>query len=163
VLYVGSFSKSLLPTMRLGFVVAPEPLHTALRKAKQLADWHTTLPAQAALAEFIDDGLLSQHIRRMRRVYAERHDRIVDGLTREFAGRLTPLPSAGGLHLTALFLDADVSYDTAVAERARAASVAVIPLSRHYLEQPRPGLMLGYGAIPADRIGDGLRRLAACL
>src|SRR5690606_21773551 len=55
VLYVGSFSKSLLPTMRLGFVVAPEPLHTALRKAKHLADWHTPLPAQAALAEFIED------------------------------------------------------------------------------------------------------------
>jgi GntR family transcriptional regulator/MocR family aminotransferase len=79
------------------------PLHTALRKAKQLADWHTPLPAQAALADFMDDGLLAQHLRRMRRIYNARHDRIVDLLARAFVGRLSPLPSAGGLHLTALF------------------------------------------------------------
>lgn len=164
VLYVGSFSKSLLPTLRLGFVVAPEPLNTALRKAKHLSDWHTALPAQAALAEFMDDGLLSQHVRRMRRVYAERHDRIVDVLTRDFQGRITPLPSAGGLHLTALFTGAEAPDDTAVADRAKAKSVAVIPLSRHYMNHvSRSGVLLGYGAIESDRIEEGLRRLGACL
>ena len=68
VLYVGSFSKVMLPTLRLGFLVAPAPLRAALRKAKYLTDWHTAVATQAATALFIDDGLLAQHIRRMRRV-----------------------------------------------------------------------------------------------
>jgi GntR family transcriptional regulator/MocR family aminotransferase len=56
VLYVGSFSKVMLPTLRLGFLVAPPPLHAAFRKAKYLADWHTAVPTQAAAAMFIEDG-----------------------------------------------------------------------------------------------------------
>jgi GntR family transcriptional regulator/MocR family aminotransferase len=63
----------MLPTLRLGFLVAPPPLHAAFRKAKYLADWHTAVPTLAAAAMFIDDGLLGHHLRRMRRVYAERH------------------------------------------------------------------------------------------
>src|SRR5690606_33747031 len=102
VLYVGSLSKVMIPTLRLGFVIAPPPLHTALRKAKQLADWHTAVPLQAAAALFIEDGLLSQHIRRLRRVYEERHERVRRILLRDFGGCLTPLPSVGGLHLAAL-------------------------------------------------------------
>jgi GntR family transcriptional regulator/MocR family aminotransferase len=164
VLYVGSFSKSLLPTLRLGFLVAPSPLHTALRKAKQLADWHTALPAQAALADFMDDGLLAQHLRRMRRIYNERHDHIVEVLTRDLDGRLSPLPSAGGLHLTALFDCGEPARDIGVADSARSKGVAVLPLSYHYRTRaPQPGLLLGYGAIASDQIGEGLRRLRLCL
>jgi GntR family transcriptional regulator/MocR family aminotransferase len=164
VLYVGSFSKSLLPTLRLGFLVAPEPLHSALRKAKQLADWHTALPAQAALADFIDEGLLAQHVRRMLRIYAERHARIVDVLSREFAGRLCPLPAVGGLHLAALLADGEANCDIELAERARTKGVAVLPLSYHYLgPRMRPGFLLGYGAIATTRIEEGLGRLGSCL
>jgi GntR family transcriptional regulator/MocR family aminotransferase len=164
VLYIGSFSKSLLPTLRLGFLVAPEPLHTSLRKAKHLADWHTTLPAQGALAELIDDGLLARHIRRMRRTYAERHDAVVEILTRDFSGRLTPLPGAGGLHLTALLDERDASCDLALAENALAQGVAVLPLSYHYDgDGARPGFLIGYGAIPTARIEEGLTRLRSCL
>ena len=164
VLYVGSFSKSLLPTLRLGFLVAPEPLHSALRKAKHLADWHTTLPAQAALAELIDDGLLARHIRRMRRIYAERHAAVMEILTRDFSGRLTPLPGAGGLHLTVLLDERDASCDLAIAERALARGVAVLPLSYHYDgDGARPGFLIGYGAVAAARIEEGLSRLGSCL
>jgi GntR family transcriptional regulator/MocR family aminotransferase len=164
VLYVGSFSKSLLPTLRLGFLVAPEPLHSALRKAKWLTDWHTAVPAQAALAEFIDDGLLAQHLRRMRRVYGERHDRIVDIVMRDFQGCLTPLPSAGGLHLAALLPEGDTTRDIEIAARAQAEGVAALPLSYHYLgTDARAGFLLGYGAIASPRIAEGLRRLRRCL
>jgi GntR family transcriptional regulator/MocR family aminotransferase len=65
VLYVGSFSKVLLPTLRLGFVVLPPPLHPAMRKAKHVADWHTSVPMQLALARFIERGDLARHIRRL--------------------------------------------------------------------------------------------------
>ncbi|HEX6309524.1 MAG TPA: PLP-dependent aminotransferase family protein [Longimicrobiales bacterium] len=164
VLYVGSFSKVMLPTLRLGFVVAPAPLCDALRKAKYLADWHTPAPIQTAAAAFIDDGLLSHHIRRMRRAYAERHDRIVQLLARDFSGLLTPLPSYGGLHLAALLAEGYDTGDHVVAERALARGVAVFPLSYHYLSTPpRHGFLFGYGAIAAGDIEEGLRRLRSCL
>jgi GntR family transcriptional regulator/MocR family aminotransferase len=100
----------------------------------------------------------------MRRVYAERHERIVQVLTRDFDGCLTPLPSTGGLHLAALFPRRPGAPDRAVAERAAAQGVAVFPLSYHFVDTPpRPGLLFGYGAIPSDRIEEGLRRLRVCL
>jgi GntR family transcriptional regulator/MocR family aminotransferase len=163
VLYIGSFSKVLLPTLRLGFVVAPPPLHAALRKAKHLADWHTAVPMQAAAAQFIEDGLLAQHIRRMRRIYSERHERIVRALERDFRGLLTPLPSTGGLHLAALLDGQQSASDQDIVERAAAQGVAVFPIAYHYTATPpRQGLMFGYGAIPTDRIEPGLRRLRGC-
>ncbi len=164
VLYVGSLSKVLLPTLRLGFVVAPRPLHGPLRKAKHLGDWHTAVPTQAAAAQFIEDGLLAQHIRRMRRVYEERHERVMSVLVCEFDGRLRPLPSTGGLHLTAFLEQADGRSDRAVAEDASRDGVAVIPLSYHYLDAPpRNGLLLGYGSIPVGHIDEALHRLGRCL
>ena len=164
VLYVGSLSKVMLPTLRLGFVVAPPSLHAALRKARAAMDFHTAVPVQAAAAEFIGDGLLAKHVRRMRRIYAERHRCVVETLRQRFDGRLTPLPSNGGLHLTAILNAPVEDTDLAIAERAEAAGVAILPLSRHYLTDPlRQGLLIGYGAIVADRIADALGRVRNCV
>ena len=69
----------MLPTLRLGFLVAPASLQPALRSAKQLTDWHSEVPTQAALARFIDEGLLARHIRKARREYGDRHERILGG------------------------------------------------------------------------------------
>jgi GntR family transcriptional regulator/MocR family aminotransferase len=163
VIYVGSFSKVLLPTLRLGFLIAPAPLQPALRKAKHLTDWHTTLSLQGAAASFLADGLLSQHIRRMRGIYAERHKIVRRILERDFVGRLEPLPSTGGLHIATLLTDA-TRDDRAIVARARAAGVSVLALSPNYLSAPpRQGLVLGYGAIATKRIAEGMRRLSTCL
>jgi GntR family transcriptional regulator/MocR family aminotransferase len=144
--------------------VAPPPLHDALEKAKGLADWHTAVPLQAAAAQFIEDGLLAQHVRRMRRTYGERHERILELLGRDFEGILSPLPSRCGLHLTALFPEGTDRSDTDVAERARAEDVSVLSLSYHYRGAPeRQGLLLGYGAISLDRVDEALRRLRRCV
>jgi GntR family transcriptional regulator / MocR family aminotransferase len=157
VVYVGSFSKTLLPVLRLGFCVSPAPLHAALRKAKHLADWHTAVPMQAALARLIDDGLLARHVRRMRRIYQDRRDRIGNVLARDFAGLRAPMSSVAGLHLAVRMPDRD---DRAVVARAARAGVGVVPLSSFALRAPGPpGLVLGYGLIPADRIEAGLRIL----
>jgi GntR family transcriptional regulator/MocR family aminotransferase len=167
VLFVGSLSKVMLPTLRLGFAVLPGPLHAAFRRAKAATDWHTAVPFQVAAAQLIDDGLLAQHIRRLRRTYAARHDRIVDVLARDFAERLTALPAAGGLHLTAVLHGRetkDSACDRGIAERARARGVAVLPLSYHYFDTPpRAGLLLGYGAIEEEHVEEGLARIRACL
>jgi GntR family transcriptional regulator / MocR family aminotransferase len=164
VVFVGSFSKVLLPTFRLGFAIVPPTLHGAFAKAKHVADWHTSAPLQGAAAEFIDDGLLAQHIRRMRRRYAQRHERIVTILERDFSGELRAVPCAGGLHLSALLEGRDSSSDLAVAERARARGVAVFPLSPYHKDvEPRAGLLFGYGAIPLERIPEGLARVRESL
>lgn len=164
VLFTGSFSKVLLPVLRLGFAVIPAPLHAAFRKAKMATDWHTAAPLQGAVAGLIDDGVLAQHIRRMRRIYAERHDLILAILARDLADHLTPVPAVGGLHLSAFLHRAEAAADQAIADRARAHDVAVLPLSHHFVDtQPRAGLVIGYGAIAADCIEEGLRRLHRCL
>jgi GntR family transcriptional regulator/MocR family aminotransferase len=162
VVYVGSFSKTLLPMLRLGFLVAPATLVPALRTAKQLTDYHGELPTQAALARFIDEGLLARHIRKATRAYAARHERILTGLDRHLAGWLQPVPSAAGLHLcTRPAPGTDIDTDGLV-RRARAAGVTVRDLATFCGETPQPGLVLGYGMIAPELINEGLRRLAAC-
>ncbi|WIX99200.1 PLP-dependent aminotransferase family protein [Amycolatopsis mongoliensis] len=155
VAYVGSFSKTLLPMLRLGFLIAPPSLQDALRHARQLSDWHGDVPAQAALARFVDEGLFARHIRRATKVYAERHERITSTVDRVFAGRLRVVPSAAGLHLCALG-EEDLEP---IAARAAAAGVAVQTLSDLCCGFPAPGLVLGYGSIPVERIDDGLAAL----
>jgi GntR family transcriptional regulator/MocR family aminotransferase len=161
VIYVGSFSKTMLPTLRVGFVVAPPALGGALRAAKYVTDWHTALPTQAALARFIDDGHLARHIRKMRGFYRRRHDLISQAIAGPPLSRhLVPVPSAAGLHVSATARAASADEMTAVAQRALAAGVAVQPLARFQITQPpRAGLALGYGAIEAADIGEGLLRL----
>jgi GntR family transcriptional regulator / MocR family aminotransferase len=161
VIYVGSFSKVLLPTLRMGFLVAPASLRSALLSAKQLTDWHGDLIAQAALALFIDRGLLGRHIRKVMRVYAARHARILESLERRCGGRLRAIPSAAGLHLTAE-AEGTPAYIRRVVDRARGHGVRVGVLSDYAFGTSREtGIVIGYGAIPASRIDDGLRQLAA--
>jgi GntR family transcriptional regulator/MocR family aminotransferase len=162
VVYVGSFSKVMLPALRLGFLVAPASLQTALRTAKRLTDWHGELPTQAALARFIDEGLLARHIRKARREYATRHARITEALHRDFHAWLRVIPSAAGLHVTARVAPG-VSLDmSAIVRGAEASGVAVYALS-HFSTESRAhaGLVIGYGAIPTAKVEEGLRRLAA--
>jgi len=164
VIYVGSFSKTLLPTLRVGFLVAPAPLRAALVKARFVSDWHGALPVQSAIARFIEDGEFARHLRRMRRVYAVRRDVIVDTLSRTFEGELRVVPSVAGLHIAAVAPQASVERMADVARRAADLDVAVQALGSFAHDVPStPGLVLGYGAIAEDRIGEGLRRLRQCL
>ena len=165
VLYVGSFSKVMLPTLRLGFLIAPASVFWALRKAKWVTDWHSSLPLQAALAGFVDGGLLARHIRRLRKVYAQRHHMITTAFDRDFDGLLRPIRSVAGLHLAALLPPGTPpETDVAIVRRARAIGVAAEPLSAYAVTAPpRAGLAIGYGGIPTERVAEGLRRLRTCL
>lgn len=163
VIYAGSFSKVMLPILRLGFLVAPTSLQPALRKAKHVVDWHTEVPAQAAMAEFIERGALARHTRHMRGVYSARHHVVRASLSKHLADRLIPLPSAVGMHLSALLVDQDAD-DVALTQQVAAAGVAVHPLSFFAHSMPaRAGLVIGYGAVSIDRIDEGLQRLRLCL
>jgi GntR family transcriptional regulator/MocR family aminotransferase len=162
VVYVGSFSKTLLPTLRLGFVVTPPSLSKAVYKAKHVTDWHTSMLAQAALAQFIDESAFARHIRKVGAVYRVRHAMISDTLMREFAGQLDVIPSSVGLHVAAT-ARASADQVAAVVSRAADAGVAVQELSKYAAGAAwRSGLLLGYGAIGTAQIQEGLRRLRAC-
>jgi GntR family transcriptional regulator / MocR family aminotransferase len=158
VLYVGSFSKTMLPMLRLGFLVAPPSLFAALRSAKRLADLQTETTTQGAMAGFMADGLFVRHLRRATREYAARRALILTVLRRDFADRLEVVPSTAGLHLT-VWPTGEVDV-AALVERAAEAGVGVADLAEYHGFGPgRPGLALGYGRIEQDRIEEGLRVL----
>ncbi len=160
VIYVGSFSKSMLPTLRLGFLVAPVSLRRALKAAKYLADWHSPVATQAAMAQFLASGRFARHIRRMRTAYEARHRLIVHILKRSFADVMEMVPSSVGLHLAALALEVSPDRISYILERATAAGVECYPLSMFAVGgDVRSGVVLGYGAIASGQIDQGLMRL----
>ena len=162
VIYVGSFSKVLLPTLRIGFLVAPASLRSALLAVRQLTDWHGDLLAQAALARFIERGLLARHIRKVRRVYAARHARILESLERR-CSQLQAIPSAAGLHLSVVAEGKSLNVRRVV-DRARSRGLRVGVLADYSFGAPcQTGFVIGYGAIPSSRIDEGLKHLAASL
>ncbi len=163
VIYVGSFSKTLLPSLRLGFLIAPPSLRSTLRKAKFVSDWHTSTLVQTALAHMIDAGEFARHISRMTRIYRDRREMLINSLTHGFADHLEIIPSVTGLHLAALARTAPIKRIAAVADMALEAGVGIQVLSMFAVSgRPRTGVVLGYGAIGADRIPEGLRRLRKC-
>jgi GntR family transcriptional regulator/MocR family aminotransferase len=158
VFYVGTFSKSLFPALRLGFVVAPAWAQSALGAAKQHADDQCPPLTQETLAAFIAEGHLARHVRRMRQVYSGRRDVLLDGLQQHFSSWLQPVPSAAGLHLAAL---TQGSVDVAsIIDQARQREVGLYPLRRFQVGRVgKPGFVFGYGALPERQITEGLARL----
>jgi GntR family transcriptional regulator/MocR family aminotransferase len=162
VIYIGSFSKTLLPVLRLGFIVAPPALGGALQRAKFIMDWHSSLPVQVALAGFIEDGGFARHLRRMRSIYERRHDLIRTVLSRDFEDQLQVIPSSAGLHLTAIARPAYADRIPSIQRAALERGVAIQSLATFTYDVPgRAGIMLGYGAIATDQVEEGLHRLRA--
>ncbi|WP_374007138.1 PLP-dependent aminotransferase family protein [Leifsonia sp. LS-T14] len=162
VVYVGTFSKTMLPALRLGFVVAPPTLLAALRQAKRLTDWHNDPVTQRAMARLLDSGGFARHVRAATRVYEERH-RVLLRAVGDLLPELEVVPSAAGLHLALLEPGAQGFEGRRIAERAAVAGVAVQPVSRFRLGPGPDGVLLGFGGIPAANIPDGLRTLAEAI
>lgn len=164
VLYVGSFSKTMLPSLRLGFVIAPPSLLPALRTAKLVSDWQTAGPMQDALAQFIDEGRYATHLRRMRRIYQLRHQLISSIIDADFADVLDRVPSMAGLHIAAVVRPGIGVTDQDIVRRADRRGVGLgRPMSYFAVsEPPRSGLVVGYGAIEVEAIPEAFRRLRGC-
>lgn len=162
VIYVGTFSKTIFPTLRLGFMVLPENLVDIFVAARALMDSHSPSVVQAVLSDFIQEGHFARHIRRMRVLYAERQAVLVDSAGKDLAGFLDVAPDEAGMHLIG-WLPEGVSDKTASAKAADNGVVAV-PLSAFCSEPlPRGGLVLGYTAFSNGQIKDAMRRLAKAL
>jgi GntR family transcriptional regulator/MocR family aminotransferase len=162
VAYVGTFSKTLLPELRLGYAVLPQSIVEAVIKAKQLTDWHTCTLPQWALAKFISEGLLNKHIRRCHGIYAGRRERILTRMADDLAPWLEAIPSTAGFHIAVLFkVPVDVGL---LIEQAREAGIGLYSLSNFYCEAtPHAGLILGFGAIETLDIDPALDRLRELL
>ncbi|MGA2877781.1 MAG: PLP-dependent aminotransferase family protein [Bryobacteraceae bacterium] len=163
VIYIGTFSKVMFPSLRIGYVIAPPSLVPRLRRAKWLADRHNPVPEQAALADFISEGHLERHIRRMRRIYGERRNVLVESLERHFGDRVHIRGDAAGMHVLASFEAGDL-HDQTIAERAAAAKVQLVSSAAYYLTAaPRGEFVLGFSSIGERSIREGIRRLAEAL
>jgi len=158
VAFVGTFSKTLSPELRLGYLIAPPAILQAVGTAKHLCDWHTSMPAQWALAKFIGDGDLLKHIRRCHAVYAERRELIMRRFNGDLSTWFDLIPATAGIHLAAL-CKRPIDMDT-LFKLARRADVGLYGLDVFYHFSPaQQGLILGYGAIENADIDPSLDRL----
>jgi GntR family transcriptional regulator / MocR family aminotransferase len=140
----------------------PQDLVEAFTVARALASRHPPSLEQAVLADFIAEGHFATHIRRMRALYAERQDALLEALRSTLAGLVEPGPAEAGMQL-AVHLPPDAD-DAAVTRRALARDVETIPLSRFALDpMERGGLLLGYAGVTPAEIKEGVRILAQVL
>lgn len=160
VLYFGSFSKTMFPGLRLGYIVLPEVLVEPFRRFRATVDQHPPTVPQLAAAEFIDAGGFARHLSRMRPLYRKRHDILRGELEAEFGDAVEVAGTATGLHLV-VHLPNGVD-DRDVCRRAGERGLDVYPLTSFHRdpERERPGLVLGFGAYNRRALEQGVQQLA---
>ncbi|NQU57091.1 MAG: PLP-dependent aminotransferase family protein, partial [Rhodospirillales bacterium] len=167
VVYLGSFSKVLFPSLRLGYLVVPPDLVKDFRKARRALDDHPSILAQPALASFIENGLFVAHLRRMRKLYESRQRALLGAAERHLCGLLRIEASDAGMHLMAYFSPSlgRRMDDIEATRRAAAVGVSVYPLSAFYAnpKQGAQGLLLGYAAVPEAEMDAAVCKLATAL
>jgi GntR family transcriptional regulator/MocR family aminotransferase len=158
VLYTGTFSKVMFPSLRLGYLVVPEALVDAFAATRHFTDYHSPYLEQAVMADFMVDGHFERHIRRMRSVYQERQIVLVDAVRNELGEHVVVEPADAGMTLIAWLRSGD---DVMIAEAAERAGIDVLPISRFAVEhRVPPGLLLGYSGVREADIREGVTRLA---
>jgi GntR family transcriptional regulator/MocR family aminotransferase len=162
VIYIGTFSKMLFPSLRVGYIVIPPGLTRAFKNAREVNDIFCSTFLQAVLNEFIKEGHFARHLRRMRVLYMERNRVLVDELQKHLSEFLKVGFADAGMHLAVELLRHD--DDQRMSRMALQADVNTTALSPHYLGKKRTqGLVLGYGGTDAHQIREGVRRLKTVL
>ncbi|HEX9331574.1 MAG TPA: PLP-dependent aminotransferase family protein, partial [Anaerolineales bacterium] len=159
VIYIGTFSKVLFPSIRIGYMILPPLLVDPFLKVRRLVDIHSPILEQAVLADFMFEGHFTRHLRRMRALYAERRSALL------VAASELPLkidsPEAG-IHCVGWLPDG--IDDLMLASKAADYDLNLTPISSFSLEPlPHKGLLLGYGGFSVQEIEDGVQRLGDLL
>ena len=158
VIYIGTFSKVLFPSLRLGYIVVPLDLVDHFLVVRRAMDLGPPTFYQNVLAHFIDEGHFARHIRRMRILYRERRSELVNSINREFGPMAEVLGDEAGMHLAVRLPSA--IRDVEIAERAARQNLWIWPLSPHYMGGvPRPGFVLGFGSTGIEEIRRSVHRL----
>lgn len=162
VIYLGTFSKTIFPALRLGYMVVPTDLIEMFTAARAMTDLHSPTVEQAILAEFLADGHFSRHVRRMRGIYAKRQQILVEESMKHLKGLLEIAPDESGMNLIG-WLPEGVS-DRSVANRAKAMDMRISPISALCLDEKLPGgLLLGYTAFDEKQIKRAVKKLTTVI
>ncbi len=162
VVYLGSFSRVLFPSLRVGYAVLPPRLVRPFVEAKELTDRQTPILEQQLLAGFLGEGHFERHLRRMRQLYRRRREALVEALAAQLPGRVQVIGASAGMHLMVRLL-LPVEEEDVVA-RAAGLGVAVYPAGPYYAAGGHPpALVMGYAGMDEERIREGVCRLARAL
>ena len=162
VIYIGTFSKVIFPALRLGYLVVPQSLVPIFACAKLLSDRQSSILEQYALTEFINEGHLESHVRRMRSLYNQRRQTLVQALKQYFGNSVTILGENAGMHLMVRF-HTDLSDEQIVLQAAQI-GVGLVSASPYYLETQSTGeFIFGYADLSEEIIQAGVSKLARVL
>jgi GntR family transcriptional regulator / MocR family aminotransferase len=162
VIYCGTFSKSMFPSLRLGYLAFPEWLARDGVSAKWLTDRGSSALMQFPVRELMASGEYDRHIRRMHRRYASRRSALVQALRTYLGSEVVIAGDGAGLHLVAWTPRLDAAQVDAVVAAAQRRGIGVYSITPHAVHAlPVQGLMLGYGLVDVDRIHEGIDGLAA--
>ena len=162
VIYIGTFSKVMFASLRLGYIVIPPDLVERFMAVRHVMDIFPPYLYQEVLSDFINEGHFTRHIRKMRQVYSEKRTALVESLRAEFGKELEIHGAEAGMHM-AITLQEDLQ-DMEMAAKAARERLWLWPLSPSYLgENPRKGFVLGFGSTPRDLIPQHVRHLKTIL
>jgi len=161
VVYIGTFSKVVFPSLRLGYIVVPSDLVDRFLAVRFAMDLGSATFHQAVLADFIREGHFSRHIRRMRSLYGERRNILIESIQHELGPRAEVTGAQAGMHLAVTL---DGISDREIADQAVQHKLWLVPLSTSYAgRHPKQGFVLGFGSIRAQDIPTAVRSLRAVL
>lgn len=166
VIYVGTFSKTLMPALRMGYMVLPNHLRKQMEDAKYVADLHSPILEQLTLAKFIEMGLFSRHISKMRKLYLKKRNYLIHSLQDVFGDRVTISGAQAGMHLVASFRQ--VCFDNVLMQRIEDQGIQITAVNKHYLsiEPSTPydqSLIFGYGNTKIEEMEMGIKILSSVI
>ncbi|RNB84868.1 PLP-dependent aminotransferase family protein [Brevibacillus fluminis] len=160
VIYVGTFSKNMYPSLRLGFIVAPQELVDPIVQLKRMADMQCSTLLQLTLARFMNEGHLERHILRMKRIYGKRRTHLISALTETFGNKVKISGDAAGLHLIATWPGRNAGLLTAI--QLEEHNIKVYPAERYTIckDKYNESLIMGFGNVTESQITEGVQTLA---
>jgi GntR family transcriptional regulator/MocR family aminotransferase len=160
VIYIGTFSKMLLPSLRVGYMVIPRDLVKLCEAVRFATDIFPPYLLQEVLADFMELGHLGRYVRRMRQVYGERRNVLIESIQAEFGEFFDVHGSAAGMHVSVTLPEGFNDLDISV--RAAKQRLVLFPLSRYYAgKKPRQGFVLGFGSVSAEQIPSAVKLMRA--